>query len=89
MDALENPENDEGAVPAPDLTRLDDAALKDEIHRLTRREREISFQRRFLHGQIELARNELMRRLTEMEPGDLSSIDLDELNRILDGPGSV
>lgn len=86
MDALENQGNSPSAVPAPDLTALDDRELKAEIHRLTRREREISFQRRYLHGQIELARAELMRRLTEMSPSELSMLDVEELNRILDGP---
>lgn len=87
MDALENPENDEQPVPAADLTELGDAELKAEIHRLTRREREISFQRRYLHGQIEVARGELMRRLTEMSPSELSTVDVEELNRILDASG--
>ena len=86
MDSLENDENAQPAVPAPDLTALSDGELKTEIHRLTRREREISFQRRFLHGQIELARSELMRRLSEMSPSELSMVDVEELNRILDGP---
>jgi hypothetical protein len=83
MDRLENNANAEHPVPAADLAKLDDADLKAEIHRLTRREREISFQRRYLHGQIEVARAELMRRLTEAGPGDLSAIDVEELNRIL------
>ena len=83
MDALENDPRAEHSVPAPDLAKLGDADLKAEIHRLTKREREISFQRRYLHGQIELARSELMRRLTEAGPGDLSMIDVEELNRIL------
>ena len=82
MDVLDD-ENAEHSVPAADLTTLGDADLKAEIHRLTKREREISFQRRYLHGQIEIARSELMRRLTETGPGDLSMIDVEELNRIL------
>ena len=86
MDALENEGNIQPAVPAPDLTALTDGELKIEIHRLTRREREISFQRRYLHGQIELARAELMRRLTELSPSELSMLDVEELNRILEGP---
>ncbi len=85
MDALENDGNTEPAVPAPDLTSLSDPDLKTEIDRLTRREREISFQRRYLHGQIELARSELMRRLSELSPSELSMVDVEELNRILDG----
>lgn len=83
MDAPENDVNAEHSVPAADLAKLGDADLKAEIHRLTRREREISFQRRYLHGQIEIARSELMRRLTETGPGALSMIDVEELNRIL------
>ncbi len=86
MDSLENDENTQPAIPAPDLAALTDGDLKTEIHRLTRREREISFQRRYLHGQIELARTELMRRLSEMSPSELSMLDVEELNRILDGP---
>lgn len=86
MDTLENQDNPQPAVPAPDLTALTDRELKTEIHRLTRREREISFQRRYLHGQIELARAELMRRLADMSPSELSMVDVEELNRILDGP---
>ena len=64
---------------------MDDASLKAEIDRLTMRETEISFQRRFLHGQIELARNELLRRITEAGSTDLTPRDVEELNRILDG----
>ncbi len=87
MDPLENAGNEVHSIPATDLSQLDDADLKAEIHRLTRREREISFQRRYLHGQIEVARAELMRRLTEMSPSELSMIDVEELNRILDERG--
>jgi len=87
MDPLENAGNEAHSIPATDLSQLDDADLKAEIHRLTRREREISFQRRYLHGQIEVARAELMRRLTEMSPSELSMIDVEELNRILDERG--
>jgi hypothetical protein len=86
MDALENGGNPPEAAPARDLVGLDDEELKAEIHRLTRREREISFQRRYLHGQIELARAELMRRLTRMSPSALDGVDIEELDRILDGP---
>jgi len=83
VDALENDRNTEHSVPAADLAKLGDADLKAEIHRLTKREREISFQRRYLHGQIEIVRSELMRRLTATGPSDLSMVDVEELNRIL------
>ncbi len=88
MPSREAPGNLPHFDAAPDLVGLDDAALKTEIHRLTQREREISFQRRYLHGQIELARNELLRRLTEAGSTDLSEDDVEELNRILDGDGA-
>lgn len=68
-----------------ELSELSDLELKNEISRLTEREREISFQRRYLHGQIEAAKAELIRRLRSHVEGELSVGDLDELSRILDG----
>lgn len=68
-----------------DYGSLTDGALAEEIRRLSRREREISFQRRFLHGQIQLARADLARRLTRDQPLDLSRTQLSELDRLLDG----
>ncbi len=82
MDPLEIGDN--AGHPA-ELTGLSDADLKAEVQRLTSREREISFQRRFLHGQIEMARSELMRRLARAGGADLDPADLAELNRILSG----
>lgn len=82
MDSLQNEGNAEH--PA-DLSGLSDGELTAEIHRLALREREISFQRRYLHGQIEIARSELMRRLAEAGTGSLNPADLEELDRILAG----
>ncbi len=82
---MDPPENDDNAEHPAELTGLSDAALKAEVQRLTAREREISFQRRFLHGQIEMARSELMRRLARAGGGDLDPADLAELDRILSG----
>jgi hypothetical protein len=82
MEPLQTEGNEEH--PA-DLTALSDVELSEEIRRLTQREREISFQRRYLHGQIEIARSELIRRLAEAGTGALNPDDLEELNRILSG----
>jgi hypothetical protein len=49
------------------------------------REREISFQRRFLHGQIQLARTELARRLTLDTPLAVDRSVLAGIDRLLDG----
>ena len=43
--------------------QLSDAELKEMIKQLTAEEREVSYQRRLLHGRIELLKSELMSRL--------------------------
>jgi hypothetical protein len=82
---MESLQNEGNAEHPADLSNLTDSELTAEIHRLTQREREISFQRRYLHGQIEIARSELMRRLSEAGTGNLDPADLAELDRILAG----
>jgi hypothetical protein len=47
----------------PDLKTLSDADLKQLIDELTRQEDEISYQRRILHGKIDILRSELSARL--------------------------
>jgi len=47
----------------PDLGSLSDAELKDVIRQLTEEETEISYQRRILHGKIDILRAELVNRL--------------------------
>lgn len=69
----------------PDLSTLTDAELKDLIRNLTDEEREVSKQRRMLHGRIELLKAELVGRLSGRDEGELSVIDLDALSRILAG----
>jgi hypothetical protein len=69
----------------PDLSTLTDAELKDLIRNLTEEEREVSMQRRMLHGRIELLKAELVGRLSGREEGELSVVDLDALSRILAG----
>jgi hypothetical protein len=69
----------------PDLSGLTDAELKDLIRSLTEEEREVSKQRRLLHGRIELLKAELVGRLKGRDEGELSVVDLDALSRILAG----
>jgi hypothetical protein len=69
----------------PDLSALTDAELKDLIRNLTEEEREVSKQRRLLHGRIELLKAELVGRLKGRDEGELSVVDLDALSRILAG----
>lgn len=69
----------------PDLSALTDSELKDLIRNLTEEEREVSKQRRLLHGRIELLKAELVGRLKGRDEGELSVVDLDALSRILAG----
>lgn len=71
--------------PLPDLASLPDAELKQLIKDLTQAEREVSMQRRVLHGRIDMLRQELVRRLTTKDEGELSVVDVDALARILAG----
>lgn len=69
----------------PDLSQLTDGELKDLIRQLTDEEREISRQRRVLHGRIEILKSELIGRLKGRDEGDLSVVDVDALSKILAG----
>lgn len=69
----------------PDLTQLSDVELKDLIKRLTEQEREVSRQRRMLHGRIDMLKTELVSRLKGRDQGELSVVDVDALSRILAG----
>lgn len=69
----------------PDLTALTNAELKTLIDDLQGEERELSYRRRVLHGRLDLARSELLRRRKGQDPSELAAIDLDELSRILAG----
>lgn len=70
---------------SPDLASLTDRELKSLIHDLTEQEREVSYQRRLLHGRIELLKNELVKRLKGQDDSELGEVDVDELSRILAG----
>lgn len=69
----------------PDLTGMSDAQLKDMIEDLKQAERDVSMQRRLLHGRIDILKQELVRRLATKEEGELSVVDVDALAKILAG----
>jgi hypothetical protein len=70
--------------PLPDLGSLSDEQLKELIAELTAKEQEISFQRRLLHGKIDILRAELVARLKESGGKSvLDEVDVDKLTEIL------
>ena len=72
----------------PDLGSLSDQELKDLIEDLTNQEQEISYQRRILHGKIDILRAELVNRLRrKREEGEavISGADVQQLTDILSG----
>ena len=70
--------------PLPDLASLSDDDLKHLIDDLTRQENEISYQRRLLHGKIDILRAELAARLHKTEGRSvLDQVDVDPLTAIL------
>jgi hypothetical protein len=70
--------------PLPDLGSLSDEQLKELIAHLTAQEQEISFQRRLLHGKIDILRAELVARLKESGGKSvLDDVDVDKLTEIL------
>ncbi len=74
--------------PFPDLGALSDQELKDLIRRLTDEERQISYQRRILHGKIDILRAELVNRMrTQREEGQatITGEDIEQLTEILSG----
>ena len=72
--------------PLPDLGSLTDDALKKLIEDLEEQEREVSYQRRLLHGKIDILRAELVARLQRSGGKSvLEEVDLDRLSAILAG----
>ena len=75
--------------PLPDLGTLTDDALKKLIEELEVQEREVSYQRRLLHGKIDILRAELVARLQKSGGKSvLEEVDLDRLSAILAGKGA-
>jgi len=72
----------------PDLGALSDQELKGLIDDLTHHEQEVSYERRILHGKIDILRAELVNRLRrKREQGEavISGADVQQLTDILAG----
>jgi hypothetical protein len=70
--------------PLPDLATLSDADLKRLIADLTQEENQVSYQRRLLHGKIDILRAELVARLQKTGGTSvLDQVDVDHLTEIL------
>ncbi len=72
----------------PDLATLADQQLKDLIAELTEQERRVSYERRLLHGKIDILRAELVNRLrAKREDGEalITGADVEQLSDILAG----
>ncbi|HTZ62502.1 MAG TPA: hypothetical protein VMB51_00185 [Solirubrobacteraceae bacterium] len=71
----------------PDLGTLDDSELKELIKKLTDEETEVSYQRRMLHGKIDILRAELVNRLRKKHDGGATPVitgeDVQQLTDIL------
>jgi hypothetical protein len=70
----------------PDLASLSDQELRDLIRELMAEEHRVSYERRLLHGKIDILRAELQARLQKQagEPDSpLHEIDVDKLAAIL------
>ena len=75
--------------PLPDLATLSDDDLKQLIHDLTREENEVSYQRRLLHGKIDILRAEYVARLQASGGRSvLDEVDVARLTEILAGKSS-
>ena len=75
--------------PLPDLASLSDDDLKRLIDELTQKEHEVSYQRRLLHGKIDILRAELVARLQKSGGRSvLDQVDIDRLTAILTGKGT-
>jgi hypothetical protein len=72
--------------PLPDLGSLSDEELKKLIDELQERERAVSYERRILHGKIDILRAELVARLQQSGGKSvLEQVDLSKLSDILAG----
>ena len=70
--------------PLPDLATLTDDDLRTMIRDLEKEEDDISFQRRVLHGRIDILRAELVARLREqVSAGEAQLADVGRLSEIL------
>lgn len=68
----------------PDLTSLSDKELKSLIRDLVAQEQELSYQRRILHGKIDIMRAELVQRLSGKRGSGESLISDDDVSKLSD-----
>jgi anti-sigma-K factor RsiG len=72
--------------PLPDFGALTDDELKALIDDLEQQERQVSYERRLLHGKIDILRAELVARLQQSGGQSvLDQVDVDRLTEILTG----
>lgn len=72
----------------PDIGAMTDEELKEMIDQLTTQEQQVSYERRMLHGKIDILRAELVSRLrSNRESGDalITGADVEKLSDILAG----
>jgi hypothetical protein len=76
--------------PLPDLGSLSDVELKKLIETLKQQEQEVSYERRILHGKIDILKAELVARLQKSGGTSvLEHVDVESLTDILTGKASA
>ena len=68
----------------PDVSAMSNQELKELISQLTDDERQVSYQRRLLHGKIDILRAELVNRLKAKREGGDSLITGDDVQQLTD-----
>ena len=68
----------------PELSSLSDRELKSLIRELVTQEQEFSFQRRILHGKIDILRAELVQRLSGKRTSGETLISADDVSKLTD-----
>jgi hypothetical protein len=68
----------------PDLSTLPDQELKSLIRDLVAEEQELSYQRRILHGKIDILRAELVQRLSGKRSSGESLISDEDVTKLSD-----
>lgn len=68
----------------PDLGSMSDSELKDLIRSLSEEEMKISYERRILHGKIDILRAELVSRLRNKHKAGEAVISGDDVDRLTD-----
>ncbi len=66
----------------PDLGSMSDSELKGLIQQLTEEEMKISYERRILHGKIDILRAELVSRLRNKHQSGEAAISGDDVTRL-------